>query len=244
MHPQSSHRTQPAPCQTESGTDIAPSVTITLESISGSRRTTISFMGNTVIHAMTGSRSTKNTGASSGFCKWSTISSAIHSQHSFSTTTSVPPSLPLRSVNSARRMRAIPSWHTLGSRKKTHWLAVRNWCYRAHCITTLCIARALCPSAFSLRRLARASYKNCQQNMFIMLHCISLGEFLVFLFYLLFTIDRLRCHEWHFFDLKQVCVVYISRYSVFYFKEPRFQTWIRAAGGWIPRCSPDTQMVP
>ena len=119
MHPQSSHRTQPTPCQTESGTDIASSVTITLESISGSRRTTISFMGNTVIHAMTGSRSTKNTGASSGFCKWSTISSAIHSQHSFSTTTSVPPSLPLRSVNSARRMRAIPSWHTLGSRKKT-----------------------------------------------------------------------------------------------------------------------------
>ena len=95
--------------------------------------------------------------------------------------------------------------------------------------------------------------------MFIMLHCISLAEFVVFLFYLVFAIgcmfvidfgfsvfaiDRLRCHEWHFFDLKQVCVVYISRYSVFYFREPRFQTWIRAAGGWIPRWSPDTEMVP
>ena len=104
MHPQSSHRTQPAPCQTESGTDIAPSVTITPDSISGSRRTTISFMGNTVIHAMTGSRSTKNTGASSGFCKWPTIGSVIHSQHSLSTTTSVPPSLPLQGINSARRV--------------------------------------------------------------------------------------------------------------------------------------------
>ena len=99
----------------------------------------------------------------------------------------------------------------------------------------------------------------CRQTMFIMLHCISLAEFVVFLFYLVFAIgcmfvidfgfsvfaiDRLRCHEWHFFDLKQVCVVYVSRYSVFYFREPRFQTWIRAAGGWIPRWSPDTEMVP
>jgi hypothetical protein len=68
---------------------------------------------------------------------------------------------------------------------------------------------------------------------------MSLAEFLVLLFYLafaidcmfvidfgfsVFAIDRLRCHEWHCFDLKQVCVVYVSRYSVFYFREPRFPT--------------------
>jgi len=57
----------------------------------------------------------------------------------------------------------------------------------------------------------------CQQNMIIMLDCMSLAELFAFLCYLVFAIDCMFVIDfgfsdslfgWHFFDLRTVCVVY------------------------------------
>ena len=63
----------------------------------------------------------------------------------------------------------------------------------------------------------------CQKNMMIMLHCMSLAELLVFLFYLVFAIYFMFVIDfgfsdslfgWHFFDLRTVCVVYVSQFDL------------------------------
>ena len=63
----------------------------------------------------------------------------------------------------------------------------------------------------------------CQKKMLIMLHCMSLAEFFVLLFYLVFAIDcmfvidldfLIRYLDGTFFDLRTVCVVYVSHFDL------------------------------